>query len=199
MYRLPTTVGIDGNEHPICEKGDYNMVLDCFAALNDAELSESERLTAAMVIFYEDITDPNEISRIFYGDEGIAAAVKKMFEFFNCGRPQAGAELPYKLIDWEKDGQMICAAVNNVAGKEIRAEPYIHWWTFIGWFNSIGESVLSTVCAIRKKISTGKKLEKFEREFKRDNPEYFIWDSRTAEQQAEERAIIDLWNANSNQ
>lgn len=151
MYSLPTTISIDGIKFDICEKGDYNMVLDCFAALNDSELSESERLTAAMTIFYKDITDPDKIPLIFNGDEGMVAAVKKMFEFFNCGRSRMGAELPYKLIDWEKDGQIICAAVNNAAGKEIRAEPYIHWWTFMGWFCSIGESVLSTVCAIRKK------------------------------------------------
>lgn len=197
MYCLPTTINIDNSKYAICKKGNYNMVLDCFEALNDSELCESERLTAALTIFYGDVTDPGDIPLIFKGDEGVIIAIKKMFEFFNCGRSNIGAQLPYKLIDWTEDGQIICAAVNSVAGKEIRAEPYIHWWTFMGWFCSIGESVLSTVCSIRKKIITGQKLEKYEKEFKRDNPEYFIWNSKTAEQQEDERAIIDLWNANS--
>ena len=40
----------------------------------------------------------------------------------------------------------------------------------------------------------GKKLEKHEREFRRSNPQYFIWDSRTKEQVEGDELIRALWN-----
>ena len=99
-----------------------------------------------------------------------------MFDFFNCGRSQSiGKKMNHKLIDWEQDSQIICSAINKVANKEVRAEPYIHWWTFMGYYSAVGESLLSTIVSIRDKIVRGKKLEKHERIFRQENPEYFIW------------------------
>ena len=100
----------------------------------------------------------------------------------------------FKTIDWEKDSQLISSAVNKVAGQEVRAVEYMHWWTFMGYFNAIGESALSTVVGIRNKIAKGKKLEKYEMEFRRDNPQYFIWDMRTIQQKEEDELINQLWN-----
>lgn len=197
MYTLPTSVIIQDKEYRICEKGDYKMILDCFAALNDPELSESDRTLSAMLIFYEDIEDISCISTVFAIDEAIKEAVEKMFCFFNCNKPNVGASSLHKLIDWEQDEQMICAAINNVAHTEIRCEPYIHWWTFMGYYCSVGESTLATVCSIRNKILTGKKLEKYEQEFKKNNPEYFVWNSQTIQQKKDEAILKDLWEANS--
>ena len=55
-------------------------------------------------------------------------------EFINAGHPKAGSRR--KLIDWEQDYPMIIAEVNKVAGCEVRS-PYLHWFTFIGYFNAI--------------------------------------------------------------
>ena len=41
MYSLPTTVKVKDREFHIRDKGDYRMVLDCFSALQDEELSET--------------------------------------------------------------------------------------------------------------------------------------------------------------
>ena len=41
------------------------------------------------------------------------------------------------------------------------------------YFMSVAQSVLSTVVSIRYKISRGKKLEKWEQDFKKENPQYF--------------------------
>ena len=174
MYSLPTTVTIGNREYHICKKGDYNMILDCFAALNDPELSESDRTLSAMLIFYEDIEDISCISGVFTTDEAIKEAIEKMFDFFNCNKPNVGAASPHKLIDWEQDEQMICAAINNVAHTEIRCEPYIHWWTFMGYYCSVGESTLATVCSIRNKILTGKKLGKYDQAFTKTHPAYVV-------------------------
>ena len=48
---------------------------------------------------------------------------------------------------------------------EIREVPYMHWWTFIGKYMEIGESVFSTVVSIRDKKRKGEKLEKWEQDF----------------------------------
>jgi hypothetical protein len=64
----------------------------------------------------------------------------------------------------------------------------------MGYFSAIGESPLSTVVGIRSKIAKGKKLEKYEQEFRHDNPQYFVWDSRTLQQREEDALLNELWN-----
>lgn len=194
MYAIPTVVDIDGREFKIRNNGDYRMVLDCFSALNDLELNTEERLFASLIIFYEDLNDLYDIQE--FNEEALTTAVTKMFEFFNCGSDgQNAKKVSYKLVDWDADSQMICSAVNKVAGTEVRAVPYMHWWTFMGYYSAIGECTMSTVVRIRDKIMRGKKLEKEEREFKYDNPQYFVWNSKTLEQQEAEDMIKQLWNS----
>ena len=64
---------------------------------------------------------------------------------------------------------LIVADVNKVAGQEIRALPFLHWWTFLGYFHAIGEGQLSAVVTIRDKLSRGKKLEEWEKDYYREN------------------------------
>ena len=191
MYELPTTVTVNEKSYAIRNKGDYRMVLDCFQVLNDVELEKNERIFACLMIFYEDFNTLESV--LSAGEETVKALVDNAFLFFNCGQKKAGAETNYKTIDWEQDSQLISSAINKVAGREIRADNYLHWWTFMGYFNSVGEGALSTVVGIRSKIMKGKKLEKYEQEFRRENPQYFTWDSRTAQQKEDDELINQLW------
>jgi len=84
--------------------------------------------------------------------------------------------------------------VNKVANTEIRLEPYIHWWTFMGYYTAIGNCSLSMIVEIRDKIARGKKLEKHEREFRNNNPQYFIWNNRTVEEEEAEKLVREIWN-----
>ena len=168
------------------------MVLDCFAVLNDVELSEQERIFAFLIIFYEDFDDLESV--LSTNEEDLQSLVDKAFLFFNCGQEHIAGETNYKTIDWEQDAQLISSAVNKVAGKEVRAETYLHWWTFMGYFNAVGESALSTVVGIRSKILKGKKLEKYESDFRRENPQYFNWDRRTLKQKEDDELLNQLWN-----
>ena len=190
MYEIPTTVQIAGQSFAIRNKGDYRMVLDCFAALNDTELSIEERVYASLIIFYEDMQTLEDITLL----PNIEEAVKQMYTFFDCGRSlEVGKKTP-RLIDWEKDEQLICSAINNVAGQEIRVLPYLHWWTFMGYYLAIGESPLSAIVGIRHKIATNQKLEKHERKFQQENPEYFKMDFRTEEDKKYDDLINEIWN-----
>ena len=193
MYELPITININETVYTIRDNGDYRMVLDCFNVLNDVELSDGERIITSLFIFYSDFDEVEDVLRC--DDEILQELVEQMFDFMNCGSQQSGAKTNFKAIDWTSDEQIICSAINNVANTEIRSVEYCHWWTFMGYFCAIGESVLSTVVGIRNKIAKGKKLEKYETEFRMDNPQYFIWDSRTLQQKEEDALLQQLWNS----
>lgn len=192
MYDIPVSVQVGDTQYNIRNKGDFRMVLDCFAALDDEQLTAQERILACVIIFYEDmhsIEDTNKFS-------DYQTAVAEMFKFFNCGQEESpGASTNYKLIDWQTDSQLISSAINNVAGKEIRAEKYVHWWTFMGYYLAVGESALSTVVNIRNKIVKGTKLEKYEQEFRKNNPQLFRWKSKTVEQREQDDLARSLWNS----
>ena len=194
MYELPTSIEINNHHFAITNKGDYRMVIDCFIALEDTELEEQDRILTALLIFYEDVEELEDLS--IFGED-IYKATEEMFKFFNCGQENIGYKASHKLIDWEQDEQLIVSAVNNVAGKEIRWEPYLHWWTFTGYYMAVGNSPLSTVVGIRNKIASGKKLEKPEQEFRKNNPQYFVWNNKTAEEKEMDEYIRNMWNANS--
>jgi len=192
MYELPITITVNENVYSIRNKGDYRMVLDVFTVLNDVELSEQERILTSLIIFY---TEFDDVKRLFAcSEEELTALTEEMFNFFNCGQTSPGANTNVKLIDWDNDEQLISSAINNVANTEIRSVEYCHWWTFMGYYCAIGESPLSTVVGIRSKIVKGKKLEKYEQEFRRDNPQYFNWDRRTLQEKEDDALLQELWN-----
>ena len=190
MYSLPTSITIEGQSFTIRDNGDFRMVLDCFDVMNDLELNEQEQVLVMLMIFYDGMDTIEDLERF----PNLAKAQEEMYKFFNCGKIDEYQISRPKLIDWNNDSELICSAINNVAKKEIRAEAYLHWWTFIGYYMSVGESALSTVVGIRNKIVKGVKLEKYEREFKRENPQYFTWNSKTRHDLEDDKMIKEMWN-----
>lgn len=194
MYTLPTSIEVNGREYKIREKGDYRMVLSCFGALNDIELSDYERVVAALIIFYEDFSTLDDINRW----EDVEEGTRKMYEFFNCNQPEIKqSHHNHNLIDWDADESLICSAINTVAQKEIRAEKYMHWFTFFGYYMAIGECALNSIITIRYKIAEGIKLEKHEQKFKQDNPQYFDRDTRNMQDKEDDEWLRNMWNSNS--
>lgn len=168
------------------------MVLDCMSAMRDDEMSEDYRVLASLLIFYNEFNDIADINEVFDDIEDLILA---MYKFINWGEDESpNSKSDVSLIDWEKDSQLICSAINKITNLEIRAIEYMHWWTFLGYYMSIGQSLLATVVGIRNKIVKHQKLEKWEREFKRDNPEYFNWKSQSVEAREADRIIREIWN-----
>ena len=95
-------------------------------------------------------------------------AVEKANDFLDCGSRWDKTPKP-RMMDWEQDAGIIIPAVNAVAGQDIRLDPDIHWWTFFGWYMSIGDGLFATVLRIRGKKAKGKPLDKWEEEFYREN------------------------------
>lgn len=192
MYSLPTTIELNDREYHIRAGGDYRVVLDCFNVLNDLELEENERTLAFLYIFYEDFETLEEVLK----ETDLQGLLDNAFRFINCNQDDCPSrKVNYKAIDWNSDEQLICSAINAVARTEVRNVEYMHWWTFLGYFNSVGESTLSTVVSIRTKIAKGEKLEKYEKKFINDCPQYFTFDTRTQEQKEEDDLILKLWNS----
>ena len=179
-YELPTVIESCGQSIPIRNKADWRTIIDVNIALTDVELTDQERVIASLTIFYDmdiaSIKDPSD-------------AAKKMVEFIAVGDDETVGPKKPKLIDWQDDAALIVSGVNSVLNTEIRAQAYMHWWTFVAAYSAIGDSVLATVVGIRDKIARNKKLEKHEREFKDNNPQYF---SRKRDAEAEYNVLLDL-------
>ena len=157
-WGLPKVAVIGGKQYAL--HADFRDILEIFSYLDDPDLPEYLRWQIALALFYEgEIPIKNQQEAIEY-----------LLSFLNCGKENPGKPGP-KLLDWEQDAPMIVADVNKVAGQEVRALPFVHWWTFLSWFHAVGEGQLSTVVSIRDKLRRGKKLEGWEKDFYRDNKE----------------------------
>ena len=158
---LPTTLEINGKEWEI--RSDYRIILRIFEALEDTELTDSEKFYIALDLMYVDFEHMTK--------EDYQEAYVQMSKFMECHDRSDEKKNP-RLINWKKDEQMIFPAINAVAGFEVRSVEYMHWWTFLGHFENIdNECLWSFVLSIRQKRAKGKKLEKHEREFYANNRE----------------------------
>ena len=191
MYELPISITVNEISYNIRNKGDYRVIMDCFIALNDYDMEKDFRIITSLLIFYEDLNSFEDIDDL--DSDTLKELIQKMFLFFNCGEKSIGAVKNYRLIDWENDSQILASSINKVANTEIRSLPYMHWWTFMGYYLQIGEGVLSSIVSIREKIVKGKKMEKYEKEFMKENPQYFDWEWRSEEQIEDEKLMNELW------
>lgn len=158
VYDLPTSLTVGGVDYEI--RSDFRPVLDILIAENDPNLDDRAKTEVLLKIMYPGWRKiPPE-----YMEE----AAKRACEFIDNGHKPDGKKRP-KMVDWEKDAQLIFPAVNSIAKSEVRAVPYIHWWTFLGWFMSIGESTFSQVLSIRDKKARNKDLSKPEKEWYQRN------------------------------
>ena len=158
LFELPTKLNIGGTDYAI--RSDYRAVLEICTALSDGELSDGEKALVALEIFYPEF---DKMSPTFYRE-----AIEKCYAFIDYGQSNQGKRGP-RLMDWEKDFPHIVAPINRVAGTEIRSVDYMHWWTFLSYFFEIGDCLFAQIVSIRNKQARGKKLEKEEREWLKNN------------------------------
>ena len=77
-------------------------------------------------------------------------------------------------MSWEQDFDMIIAPVNRIAGCEVRALEYLHWWSFLSFYQEIGDCCLLKWFVFGTKRHTGS-----------------LWTSRSGSL-PKEQGIIDL-------
>jgi hypothetical protein len=174
--KLPKSLNISGTDYNI--RTDYRTILLIFEAYGDPELTAQERTVIMLECLYEDINSIPEVD--------IEEAIEKAVWFMDGGKDLDDIKDTKKVIDWAQDEQLIFPAVNKVAGYETRSTEYIHWWTFLGFFNEIGEGLFSTVISIRQKKNKHKKLEKHEQDFYRENKKLIDLTVRYTKEEEEE-------------
>lgn len=187
---LPQTLQVGGADYAI--RSDYRNVLQVFEAFQDPELELAEKWIVAIYLLFEDFSCADDVLQAAEGGLDLQEAMKQIAWFISAGQPEREVlELP--AYHWQQDEQMIFSAVNKVAGKETRALNYLHWWTFLGYFNEVGEGTFSFVVGIRHKLNKGKKLEKHEKEFLSHNKELVRLDRpKTRQEQEQEEAYQAL-------
>lgn len=179
-WELPKAAVIGGKTYHL--RTDYREILEIFSYLQDETSPEFLRLQIALALFYEEQIP----------DADFAEAAEHFRWFVNCGQEEPKDPGP-QLLSWEQDAQEIAADVNKVAGREIRELPYVHWWTFLGWFHGIGEGNLSMLVGIRDKLRRGKKLEPCEQEYYRRNKNRVTLQKKySAEELAEQERLQAL-------
>lgn len=157
-WELPTELDVGGQRFAV--RSDFRAVLDALAALNDTSLPEQARCLAFLQIFYPDWQHLPDLGE----------ALRQAMVFVNLGQPVPEHQ-PHRpeLVHWDTDVQLIAPAVDKVLGYSCRRCAYLHWWDFIGAFQNIGEGLFAQVVNIRNKRARGKKLDKAEKEFAREN------------------------------
>lgn len=175
-WDLPKELKIGNKKYKIRDNCDYRVILDTIEALSDESETQQARLYCAMRIFFEDYKklpnplyafDSEEVSIIQEVADGIT-------NIMNLGEKDdnssSKSESP-KIIDWKKDFNLICPAVNRVLGYDVRdADKYTHWYTFIGAYGEIGgDCYFAHVVSIRIKLQKGKKLDENEKQFYKEH------------------------------
>ena len=94
-------------------------------------------------------------------------------------------------MDWQQDAPLIAAGISKAAGQDVRTLPYLHWWSFLAWFDAIGEGSFATVVAIRDKLRRGKRLENWELDYYRTAP---WWSCGAWRAQRNRRRKGGCWN-----
>lgn len=170
---LPKSLFVGGVERPI--RSDFRVALLILQAYQDVELTDYEKATVCVECLYLDRIPMEQYEE----------ALKRACWYIDGGNT-AHSRASVRVMDWEQDEALIFPAINRVAGKEVRAEEYLHWWTFLGYFMEIGESAFSTVVGIRNKLGRGKQLEKWERDYLREHGEQIKLRPRYTTEEREE-------------
>ena len=151
-WDLPESATFSGVEYS--HRTDFRDILKLLALLSDETKPALFRWQTALFYFYGTDIPP----------ENHREAMDYLGDFLSAG--EAGSPGPRR-FDWQADAQAIAAGVNAVAGFEVRQAKHLHWWTFLGYFRSMGEGQFSFLVGIREKLRKGQKLDPQEQEFYR--------------------------------
>lgn len=178
---LPKQLNINGVDRAIWS--DFRTALLIFQTCADPDMDDQEKAMCIIDCLYQDLD--------CIPTEDYQEANDKAVWFLEGGDNVSNKESSKKLMDWEQDEQLIFSAVNKVAGHETRSVDYLHWWTFLGYMRETGECLFNTVLSIREKRNKGKRLEKYEQDFYRENKALIDIKVKLS---PEEQAEIDYWN-----
>ena len=160
LYSLPQQAVLEGVTYDL--NTDFRVILKIFRVFGDETLPPMLRWLTALRLFYRQEIPLSHRQ----------AAMEYLGDFLRCGGEDSPGE---PLFSWEKDAAPIIAGVNAAAGREVRMEENVHWWTFLGWFHAMPTGMFSALISIRQKLRAKQKLEPHEEEFYRENKSLVDW------------------------
>lgn len=178
-WKIPTSLSVGGGEYSI--RTDFRDVLAILKYFASPDYEEDEKWMICMRILYLDWRS--------IPPECMNEAARQATAFIDAGIKGDGKPKP-TTMDWEHDAPIIIPAVNRVLNTEIRSAPYLHWWTFLAAYMEIGKSLFSSVLSTRQKLAKGKKLEKEEKEFLKENKALILLPGQKKERPEEEKEAL---------
>lgn len=175
-WELPSALEVGGKNWTI--RTDFRAILDILKYFDDPDYEDDEKAIVCLDILYEDF---QSMPTNLYEE-----AIKKAVEFIDMGIEDDGKKKLH-VMDWEQDASIIIPSVNSVLNTEIRALPYMHWWTFLGAYMEIGNGLFSQVINIRHKKAKGQKLDKQEKDFYRENKSMIDLKVKYSQEELEEQ------------
>ncbi len=193
---LPTSLMVDGVEYRI--RTHFKDIINILVAFEDPDLEDSEKVYICLYILYKDFEGNLEEGIEPMPSKSYENALQEAIAFIDCGMKKDSKKSP-RTMDWSQDAQIMFPAINKVAGCEVRSLPYLHWWTFMGYFMEISEGTFSQVLNLRNKKAKGKKLEKWEKEFWEANKHICVLKVRISKEEQEAKDRLNaMLNANVN-
>lgn len=156
-WELPSSLQAGGLEWKI--RTDFRAVLDILKYFSDPEYKE-ECGEICLDILYEDFA--NMPSHLWQ------EAFEKAIDFIDMGIKD-DKKRQLHTMDWEQDAPVIIPAINGILKTEVRSVQMLHWWTFLGAYMEIREGLFPQIVNIRLKMAKGERLDKWERDFYREN------------------------------
>lgn len=183
LWSLPRQVRL--GQELVAFHTDFRDMLQIIEVLQRPRIPLAFRWQVALRLFYKTpIPEPLQMEAMEY-----------LADFLNGG---AAPEPGVPQLDWQQDAEAIIADVNRVAGKELRLEKDVHWWTFLSFFHGIGEGQLSFLVGIRSKLRRGEKLLPHEQEYYRLHPgRVRLQTPLTPEEQAEKEQLWKMLGGKS--
>lgn len=166
-YSLPQTLRLGDKDFDI--RSDWRAVYDICQAMQDNLSVNEKSYVLLQILFRKPSTIPDNI---------LETAIQRGMWFVAGGNSNSDSTSNIKLFDWCQDFPLIISAVNKVAGFELRSVSYLHWWTFLGFFQEIDDCLFSRVVAIRSKLSRKEKLDKSEQKFYKANRSLIVFKNK---------------------
>lgn len=155
LEKAPESVVIAGKQVPIC--ADFRQSIRFEALIQDASVSDEEKLIRGLQLYYQTIPQP------------IEEAVEKMLWFYQCGQEeteeQGNARKKPPIYSYEHDGGYIYAAFQDQYQINLQSIEFLHWWEFKSLFMSLKEDNEIVKIMGYRAIELPSSLSKQQREF----------------------------------
>lgn len=184
---LPETVEINNKAYEV--NYDFRTLILLNLLLCDPQIDDTDKVKQALILFYPIIP------------EDIDIAINKMAWFNRCGKElgykktkRAKAPIGKRVLDYEKDADLIYSAFMSQYKLDLQDIDDLHWWKFQSLLNGLNEN--NRLCEIMKyrSMDLSKITDKEQKKFYKEMQEiYSLDDGFTLEEIEELEEEKDKW------